>query len=63
MMAPMLVGDLLDDRGRVEVREDRLGDAQQLALAVDLPAQRLLLGAEALADLGVDHAPAPAIEA
>ncbi len=53
--APEAVGDLGHDGRRVEVREDGLGHAQQLALAVELLVQRLLLGAQAGRDVGVDH--------
>ncbi len=49
------VGQLGHDRGRVEVGEDGLGDAQQLPLAVQLLVECLLLGTEASGDVGVDH--------
>ena len=40
---------------RVQRRQDRLGDAQQLALVVDLAGERLGLGAQLLGGVGVGH--------
>ena len=47
------IGDLLDDRGRIERRQDRLRDAHQLTLARQLLGEPLGLRLELLGDFGV----------
>lgn len=49
------VRDALEDRPSIERREDRLGDADELALAAQLTFERSRLLAQALGRVGVGH--------
>ena len=49
------LGDALEDGPRVERRQDRFGDLQELALAAELALERGRLLAQALGRVGVGH--------
>ena len=49
------VGDLVEDGVRIEGREDRLGDLEEIALAPELALEGSRLGAQLLGRIGVRH--------